>query len=566
MRLSLLDLQPGTDYSIQVRGNGGEQGNSEWSPIFLLTTIEDTILPSIPSSVTWVVSGDSFVGKWDPVTTNVNADPITVVRYELELTVSGDTEIVAVPQSTEGNPSFTLTFENNRALFATPRAAVGMRVRAVDNKDLKSNWSSLITATNPAPANPTSVVATAGQDLVSLKWTEATDTDIIGYNVYIGATKLAFVAGTTFIYNTTTYSPTVLTVKSVDKFGQESTGANSNSVTPISPFGSDTTAPGVPTALAAVLTNNPNESGAVAEVTWTMSSPPSDLAGFVVRYRRTGTTNWYQVTTDKDARALTVPLDRSYADYDFQIKAFDWQANESAFSTTATGSGGTNSAPSTPAAPTATANTMMAQVYHNGQKAAGGAMESDVVSYEVHVATSSAAFATSSATYIGTIDATGPVLGGLFPLPATGGTTTQTWYIKVIAVDRGGLKSAASAAVSSGIGLIGATNIIDATITNAKIADLAANKITAGTGIINDITVKSKLTLGDASTVGTIETYDYTNSSGATGAQFSKNGIIIKTGAIEAAALKIQVGENIMPAEYADFEAYPTWYNTQLSN
>jgi hypothetical protein len=564
MRLSITDLQPGITYAIQVRAVTSNGAASEWSNRYTFIAMQDTTPPTTPPSVTWAVSGDSFAGTWGSVTTNTTADPITITRYELELVASGTTKIISIPQTTGDNLSYALSFEDNRALFGTPRPSITMRVRAVDNKDLKSAWSSAITATNAAPGVPTSVVAVGGMNEIALSWNAPSDVDLVGYNIYNGATKLTFTPQTTYTYSTTTYTSTTLSVRAVDKFGQESTNVNANAVTPASPFVVDSTAPNVPTGLTASITNNADTVGARAAVAWTMTSPPSDLSGFYLRWRKVGDTDYSSTTFDKDARAGIIELSSAFQNYEFQIRAYDWANNYSAYSATTTATSPTNTAPSQPAAPTASVGTLQVQVTHSGLKQAGGAMESDVVRYNVYASTTTG-FTESAANMLGTMQA-GPAIVETFHIPATGGTATQTWYVKVVAVDRGGLTSTASPQTTAAVGLVAAANIVDATITNAKIADLAANKITAGTGFINDITVKSRLTLGDASTVGYIETYDYTASSGATGAQFSKNGIIIKTGAVEAAALKIQSSHNMLPARYADFEGYPTSYAIGAAN
>src|SRR5699024_7836766 len=99
----------------------------------------------------------------------------------------------------------------------------------------------------------------------------------------------------------------------------------------------------------------------------------------------------------------------------------------------------TNTAPSTPQAPSVSANTMQIQVSHNGQRAMVGPMEADVAFYEVYASTTNG-FTASSSNMLGTINA-GAALVGSFYLPTSGGGTAQTWYVRVIAVDRLGLKS-----------------------------------------------------------------------------------------------------------------------------
>lgn len=70
--------------------------------------------------------------------------------------------------------------------------------------------------------------------------------------------------------------------------------------------------------------------------------------------------------------------------------------------------------------------------------------------------------------------------------------------------------------------------IANLVVTSAKINDLAANKITAGTGIINSLSVLSTLTMGSALTDGIIQSYGWDG---------SVNGFQIKGGATPSATL-----------------------------
>ncbi|MFA5174713.1 MAG: hypothetical protein WC438_06025, partial [Candidatus Pacearchaeota archaeon] len=55
----------------------------------------------------------------------------------------------------------------------------------------------------------------------------------------------------------------------------------------------------------------------------------------------------------------------------------------------------------------------------------------------------------------------------------------------------------------------GTSQIADSSITNAKIISLTVDKLTAGTGIITNLSVLSVLTLGSASSYGTIQSYGW---------------------------------------------------------
>lgn len=335
-RQQIMDLRPGTGYQIQVR-SVSDQAVSDWSRVFMFVTMEDTIEPKMVENVTWISSGDSFHAEWDPVTENINAEVIVIDHYDLELTAGATTMVVTIPQGSS-RLSYDLSYEANRALFGTAKGSISLRIRAVDNKGLYGTWTLPITATNNPPSPVTGLTATAVTDGVYLKWVAPADTDLAGYNLYIGTSTNPTnkvndkpITLTEYNYQTTTYSTQFFKITAVDKFGQESTGVEVQA-TPVSPFGVDTTAPDVPTALAVTITNNANGIGARADVSWTMTSPPSDLAGYYIRYRKVGDTNYYTVTFTKDVTAGTINLDSAYQDYEFQIKAFDWSNNESAWS------------------------------------------------------------------------------------------------------------------------------------------------------------------------------------------------------------------------------------------
>jgi hypothetical protein len=345
MRVLVSDLLPGTEYSIQVRAKD-ELGTSEWSPLFQLTTIEDTVPPKVPSNATWVVSGDAFHGEWDAVTENIENDISAVSRYEVELVASGTTRIVSVTQQTGSRPTFDLSFSDNRALFSTPRPSVSFRVRAVDSKDLKSDWTTAIVATNPAPGPPTApagAVATGGADAIYLTWGASPDTDVERYNIYVGTTsgftpsssnRIFSGNATAFTYTTLTYTEQFFKIRAVDKFLQESTDLT-GSATPTSPFGSDTTPPSAPTSFAVDIQDDP--AGLLitqrALATWSWNASDTSLAGFHIRYRKSGTTAWTTVVAPPDPQQpylITTGLEPNVA-YDFEIRAFDTSSNESAW-------------------------------------------------------------------------------------------------------------------------------------------------------------------------------------------------------------------------------------------
>ena len=563
MRIRLSDLSPGITYALQLRSNTGD-AVSDWSRVFNLTTSSDVVAPKTPVNVTNTVSGTAFKMAWDAVTLSADNTPATDLKSYLVLIDSPSVGGSRTYEVTDNK--FDFSFENNINVFGSPQASVRVSVASKDSTGNISAYSAPVTATNPAPAAVTGLTTSASTDVITLKWNPNTDIDLTGYQVWLSTTgsggtysKVWEGLASTFTYTSTVYGTDHwFRVYAVDVFGSLSTATQTASaVRPSSPAGVDATAPGVPAGLAATLTTTANLTTSAA-VSWTAVSD-TDLAGYVIGYRPVGATDWQYTNADKSVTSTRIDRLTPYVNYEFRIRAYDYSANYSAWSTTVTtNTAATNAAPPTPAAPTAASATLRIQVNHDNTKAGGGAMDSDVTYYEVY-ASNASGFTPAATNMLGTLPV-GPAISGVFSVPASGSGTTETWYVKVIAVDSGGLKSAASAQATANPNLILTANIGDAQITNAKINDLAANKITAGTGFVNDLTVKSKFTLGDASTDGIIESYDYTASSGTTGFRLAKSGLVIKTGAVEAAALRIQNSQNIVPPAYAGFEFTSTFY------
>ena len=143
---------------------------------------------------------------------------------------------------------------------------------------------------------------------------------------------------------------------------------------------------------------------------------------------------------------------------------------------------------------------------------------------------------------------------GSFQVPAAG----ETWYVKVVAVDGQGLKSQASGQTTAVPNLIINANIENATITDAKINSLSANKIVADSTFTNDLNVASKFTLGTDTTDGVIESYGY---GAGTGFRLADSGLIINEGSISARTLDVQLSDNVAHPAYSDFQFVPSYYD-----
>jgi hypothetical protein len=246
--------------------------------------------------------------------------------------------------------------------------------------------------------------------------------------------------------------------------------------------------------------------------------------------------------------------------YAISVRAVDVNGNRGAWSADETTvAQGDVTPPSTPAAPTVAGSALNIQVVHTLGKASGGTynLENDLAALEVHVGTTSS-FTASSATLKGTVTANAGMLTnnvaavGTFPVP-----DSTTRYVRVIAVDRSGNKSPASASAAVTALLIDTANIADAAITNAKVSSLSASKLTAGTISSQEIVIAG----GSA---GIIRSDNYT--SGSTGWQISGDGKIVarnfRTGQGGSGAPGIAVGDAPAPEDGSAPATAFMWFYT----
>ncbi|MFG3051910.1 hypothetical protein ACGFZP_13295 [Kitasatospora sp. NPDC048239] len=160
--------------------------------------------------------------------------------------------------------------------------------------------------------------------------------------------------------------------------------------------------------------------------------------------------------------------------YDVQIRAVDKAGNAGAWSSTTTFTATSdNIPPSTPAAPSVAGSRIALQVTHTLGKATGGTynLESDLHHLEVHVEYEPN-FTPSTTTLKGKVSATSGMIQAQIPVVTTVSVEeVSTRYVRVVAVDIAGNKSAPSTAAS-------ATALL---IDDAHISDLTVTKVTAGT-------------------------------------------------------------------------------------
>lgn len=564
MEISVKDLSPGVNYALQARSVGASS-SSNWSSTFKFLTISDTTPPDPVTSLTWSVNGTGFVATWvKPLHDSSGLDLKDFNGYQVQLTANSITQTYIVQQ-----PRFDLTFAQNVAMFGTPQPIVGISVRVIDRV---GNLSSAVTAsaTNAIPANITNFTAVGFPLAVSLNWDATVENDFKAYQVYMSTSSSGFTPGPGNLIMTTTSNSFVVPttnivvhyykINQIDIYNQISAVYASASASPLDTTGIDVTAPGAPSAVTVSTTADPNGGTSHIDVSWTASGS-SNLAGYVVRYS-TDAASWQYINVPSNRTAAKISNLLPATTYYVAVASISFVSTYSAFVNASVGgypitSAADTGAPSTPSAPTVSIGTSLVQVAHDMTKAAGGALESDVDYLEVHSSTTTG-FTPSGTTRFGTIavSAPGVAVSGNFSYSPT--DTTSNVYWKIIAVDFSGNKSTASTQATGMPGLIQGINLANATITNAKVNDLSAAKLTAGTAFINNLSVQSALTL-DAST-GFIKSTNF-SSLAQTGWQLDQNGLVIYNGSIAAKSLVLQNGNNRCLPPFADFEFNSDYYH-----
>lgn len=561
MEILIPDLLPGQEYLIQLRSKN-QSGSSQWSRAYSFTTDSDLVAPSPVTGLTWNVSVSSFIGEWTKPTTDSNGQSLKDFKdFKITLTAGVQNVVFYVVEE-----RFDLTLERNIGFFGTPEPVVEIKVEVRDNM---GNLSTAVTstATNSIPPDITNFNAEPILKGISLSWGTTVADDLKRYEVYMSVSGSGFAPGPSnliytgtanqFVYTTSNQTVHYFKIRALDLFNQGSANYVADSATPQGTGDLDTTPPNAP-ATVTVSTSPDIDGSSTIDVTWD-SVASSNLRNYVVRYS-TDEITWQYITVPSTDTSTVITGLLSDTDYYVGVASSSYLSTRSSFTnagvypiTTAADT----TAPSTPSAPTVSTNTFTAQVNHNMTKAAGGDLESDVDYLEVHASTTTG-FTPDLTTLRGTIITAGPGIdvSAVFEFSSTDSMTNLYW--KVIAVDRAKNKSAASAQATGLPGLIDTANIANLAVTNAKVNDLSAVKLTAGTAFINDLFIRSNLVIDNAS--GHIQSNNY-NVGSQTGWSLDQNGLVIYGGTIAAAALQLQDSQNITPVPFSDFEFNEDYYH-----
>lgn len=562
MEIMLKDLSPGEEYTIQLRAKN-QSGSSPWSRSYKILATSDTFAPGPVTGLTWAASGTSFIGTWIKPTLDSNALPLRDFKdYKITLTAGIQSVVYYVTQE-----RFDLTFEANAAAFTNPEPSVTLKVEVRDQVGNISTPVSL-TASNDVPPNVSNFTATAKPNSISLMWDAVAIDDLKQYEVHMSTSGSGFTPNsgnlvfsglsTAFLFPSSNQITHYFKIRAVDIYGQGSLAYATDSAIPDLPTGLDTSPPDDPSSV--VVSSTAGEAGeAQLTVSWSAVASPN-LRYYVVRWS-TDEVTWQFINVPSDKTSTIITGLKSSTDYYVavasvsQVNSISDYINATPYPITAAVD---NTAPSRPAPASVAVGPLMAVVGHDMTKNSGGNLESDVAYLEVHASTTMG-FTTSIATLRGTIQSAGVGIAvqGAFTFTDLS-TTPGDVYWRVIAVDTSENKSVGSFEVTGTPGLLSGVNIIDASILNAKIGNLSAAKLIAGTAIVNDLYIRSDLTMDD--TDGVIKTSDY-NAGTKTGWKIDKQGITLYDGIVAAKALDIQDSANIAPPQFADFEFESDFYH-----
>jgi len=259
---------------------------------------------------------------------------------------------------------------------------------------------------------------------------------------------------------------------------------------------------------------------------------------YEVQYRQTGQTDWTTQTVGWDQLSFTAIGLALATSYDFQVRAVNGAApgTPSAWSGTTTYSTGTDvTPPGQPDVPTVAASLVSVQVTHDLGLNAGGTynLPPDMSHLEVHLGSSSG-FTPSGLTLAGKLLADYAMIVAHIPAVGTFTTaSTGTVWVKVVAVDTSGNRSAASSAASST-----ATLIDDAHISSLTASKITAGTITAAVIIGGSATFSGTLSAATGTFSGTLSASPITGSSisGGTISGTTISGATVIGGTIETAS------------------------------
>jgi len=208
---------------------------------------------------------------------------------------------------------------------------------------------------------------------------------------------------------------------------------------------------------------------------------------FEIAFKLQGDFPWQFIIAGWDQTSATIYELASGVTYDIRVRAVDRFGNHGGWSATVTMQAQVDTiAPSTPAAPTVAGNPLSIMVTSTLGKSTGGTynLENDLDRLEVYVGTT-ATFTADTTNLVGNIRAAAsnlalqiPAIGNFPVIPAT---DAESRWVRLRAVDRGGNRSAQSAAATVTAVLIQDQHVANLNAAKITAGEIAAARIGAGT-------------------------------------------------------------------------------------
>jgi pectate lyase len=317
-------LSPNTSYTYTVRARNQTQTiftGAESSPASAMTPGEnDTTPPAAPTGLA-ASAGDSTVGlDWN------DNNEVDLAGYNVYRSTTSGTGYVKQNASLLGPSGYTDNSVTNGITYYYVVTAVDTSANESDNSTEASAAPQDLTA----PAAPAGLSASAGDSTVGLDWSNNSESDLAGYNVYRSTTSGTGYAKTNgslltssdytdnSVTNDTTY---YYVVTAVDANDNESVHSGEVSATPL-----DTTAPAVPTHLTAIADDR------LVRLEWNANGE-TDLAGYNIYRSATSGSGYVKLNgaalTDPDYNDTDVT---NVTTYYYVVTAIDTSLNESAYS------------------------------------------------------------------------------------------------------------------------------------------------------------------------------------------------------------------------------------------
>lgn len=369
-RLTIEGLIPGEKYAIQVRAVDDGAG-SVWSQKYNIDTIDDSVggtrTPAPPALREWKTdAAGQYIAIWDNIKVNTDGTPAVIKMYELGLTAGGGEVVIPHYGLVTDEQMRTLNFGHLRSLFGGQvPTSISARLRMVNSAGSVSEWSEPKVASLPVPNPPKNVKGVPAIDAIKVTWEPPDDPIyLVGYRVYMSMTDAAFVpnntnivyqgASTEFTYTSLSYDlDHWFKVVSYSEPGLESTWVEPVPTPnkPISPYGPDDVPPEKP-VLGTPSMDRTALDAPKANLMWTIDEAHAnnqDISGFVIRWKAAnGTDGWRNAYFDKAARGGVIDLPQPFANYTFEIAAYDFVANYSDYAGTAVSLAGATAPPTAP--------------------------------------------------------------------------------------------------------------------------------------------------------------------------------------------------------------------------